>query len=117
MYAADELLRVLPSLHSVDGDVHNALRALRVRLMKHWRAGSPWHARDALDVIAILDTPSWAALLSLIDQLPTMHAALDAVLSGTTRQVDASAFDFISENAQIQQVRDFMQRLPGLLRN
>lgn len=117
MYAADELLRVLPSLHSVDGDVHNALRALRVRLMKHWRAGSPWHARDALDVIAILDTPSWAALLSLIDQLPTMHAALDAVLSGTTRQVDASAFDFISENAQIQQIREFMQRLPRLLRS
>jgi hypothetical protein len=117
MYAADELLRLLPSLDAADDDVENGLRTLRVRLTKHWRAGSPWHARDALEVIATLDTPAWAALLSLIDQLPTMHAALSAVLTRTTRQVDASAFEFISENAQIQQIREFMQRLPGLLRS
>jgi hypothetical protein len=32
------------------------------------------------------------------------------------RQIDVSSFEFISENAQIQHVRKFMQLLPGLLR-
>jgi len=30
------------------------------------------------DVIAILDTPAWAALLGLIDECPVLHAALRA---------------------------------------
>jgi hypothetical protein len=117
MYAADALIGVLASLRCADNEIQAGLATLRTRLIKHWRAGSPWHARDGLDVIAILDTPSWAALLGLIAEMPTMHAALGASLTGTTRQVDASAFEFISENAQIQQVREFMQRLPQLLRS
>ena len=51
----------------------------------------------------------------LIDQLPTMHGALGATVSGATHQIDASAFEFISENAQIQQVREFMRLLPKIL--
>ena len=57
-----------------------------------------------------------AALAGLIDQVPTMHAALGATLTGATRPIEASAFEFISEHAQIQQVREFMQVLPGRLR-
>jgi hypothetical protein len=117
MYAAERLINVLSSLRCADRDVQVALGALRARLMKHWRAGSPWNARDALDAIAMLDAPCWAALLGLIDQLPTLHAAVGASLSGTTRQVDPAAFEFISENAQIQRVRNFMQWLPGRLRS
>jgi uncharacterized protein DUF6178 len=115
MYAAEHLLGVVASLHCVDSSIHEALDALRTALTKHWRAGSPWHARGALDVIAILDSPSWAAVLGFIDQFPTMHGAVGATLTGTTRPIDATAFEFISENAQIQQLRDFMQRLPGSL--
>jgi hypothetical protein len=112
MYAADTLVSILSSLRSGDGYVQPALDDLRVKLIKYCRAGSPWDAREALDVIAILDTPAWAALLGLIDQLPTLHAAVGASLAGTTRQIAPHAFEFISENAQIQQVREFMQRLP-----
>jgi hypothetical protein len=72
--------------------------------------------RDALDVIACLDTPAWTALAGLIDQLPTMHAALGATLTGATHRIDPSAFEFISEATHIQQVRDFMRRLPDRLR-
>jgi hypothetical protein len=115
MYAADALISVLASLHCADNDFHAGLATLRMRLIKHWRAGSPWQARDGLDVIAMLDAPAWAALHGLIDQFPTLHGAVGALLAGTSRQIDASAFEFISENAQIQQVRDFMQRLPQLL--
>jgi hypothetical protein len=115
MYAADTLLNVLHSLHCADPDVQGELGTLRTRLTKYWRAGSPWHAREALDVIAILDTPSWAALLGFIDQLPTLHAAVGASLAGTTGRIDASAFEFIAENSQIQRMRDFMEMLPRRL--
>jgi hypothetical protein len=117
MYAAGQLLTLLPSIECVDTDVQAGLERLRVRLTRDWRAGSPWHSRDALEVIAILDAPTWAALLSLIDQLPTTHAALGAVVTGATRRIEASAFEFISDNAQIDAVREFMQLLPGLLRS
>jgi uncharacterized protein DUF6178 len=116
MYAADRLIGVVASIHSADGHVQAALETLRIVLTKHCRAGSPWDSRDALDVIAVLDTPSWVALLALIDRFPTLHAAVGALLSGTSRQIDPAAFEFISENAQVQTVRDFMERLPALLR-
>jgi hypothetical protein len=115
MYAADRLINVLSSLRCADRDVHVALGALRVRLMRHWRAGSPWNAREALDPIAMLDAPSWAALAGLIDEFPTLHAAVGALLGGTAHQVDASRFEFISENTQVQQVHDFLQLLPHTL--
>ena len=115
MYAADHLVSVLRSLHSRDPDTQDAIVTLRTTLMRHSRAGAPWHARDALDVIAILDTPAWVSLVALIDQLPTMHGALGATVTGATHQIDASAFEFISENAQIQQVREFMRLLPKIL--
>jgi hypothetical protein len=115
MYAADKLINVLTSAHSADGYIQDALDTLRVTLTKYWRAGSPWEARDALEVIAILDTPSWAALLGFLDQFPTLHAAVAASLAQTTRGVDPAAFEFISENTQIQQIRDFLQLMPTLI--
>jgi hypothetical protein len=122
MFATDALISVLTSLQSdgadfQSGDIQSALEVLRVRLIKYWRAGTPWEARDALDVIAMLDAPSWAALCSLIDQFPTQHAAVGASLSGTTRQISASAFEFISEKSQLQQIRGFVDTLPRLLRS
>ena len=116
LYAADRLIGVVASIHSGDDHLQAALETLRVALTKHCRAGSPWDSREALDVIAVLDTPSWVALLALIDRFPTLHAAVDALISGTTRQVDPGAFEFVSENAQVQKIRDFMERLPSLLR-
>jgi Family of unknown function (DUF6178) len=117
MYAADKLIAVLASLRSIDEYVQESLDSLRMLLMKHWRAGAPWNAQDALEVIAMLDAPSWAALRSLLDQFPTLHAAAGASLSGSKRHIDASAFEFISDNAQIQTVRDFMELLPAKLQS
>ena len=117
MYAADALISVLTSLQCDVTDIQSALEVLRVRLIKYWRAGTPWEARDALDVIARLDAPAWAALCGLIDQFPTLHAAVGASLSGTTREISASAFEFISEKSQLQQVRGFLEVLPRLLRS
>jgi hypothetical protein len=117
MYAAEQLIAVLASLRCGDDDTHAALDELRVSLQRHWRAGNPCESREALDVIAILDMPSWAGLLGLIDELPTIHAAVGALLTGATRQIDPSAFEFISENAQIRQVHAFLALLPDTLRS
>ena len=78
MYAAERLIEVLTRLRCHDLETQAGLDALRVEMARHWQAGTPWRAREALDVIAILDLPAWAALLGLIDECPVMHAAIGA---------------------------------------
>ena len=117
LYAADALISVLTSLRCDVADIQSAIEILRVRLIKSLARRVAVEARDALDVIAMLDAPAWAALVGLIDQFPTLHAAVGASLSGATRQIPASAFEFISEKSQLHQVREFMQRLPRFLRS
>jgi hypothetical protein len=116
MFAADQLIGVLTTLQCIDSDIQHGIETLRTTLIRHSRSGAPWDARPAFDVLTTLDAPAWAALLGLIDQLPTMHAALGATLTGATGRIEVTAFEFISENAQIRQVREFMQVLPGRLR-
>src|SRR6185503_17469208 len=98
MYAAERLLQVLAGLRCDDGYVQTELNALRIALSKSVAAGLPWRAREALEVIATLDTPAWAALRGLIDECPVIHAALNASRNPVTRAVSATAFEFISEN-------------------
>src|SRR5262245_30357341 len=116
MYAAERLIEVLAGLRCGDCNVQRGLDALGIELLTCCRAGTPWRARDALEVIAILDMPAWAALLGLIDECPVLHAALSASRSPRTRSVSASAFEFISENSQITSIYEFIQSLPETLR-
>ena len=116
MHTADTLIGILASLDCVDRDIQSAFATLRMRLIKYWRAGSPWEVRDALDVIAMLDTPAWAALRGLIDPFPTLHGAVGALLTGASSRIDASAYEFISKKAQIRQVHEFLALLPRILR-
>jgi hypothetical protein len=76
----------------------------------------PWRARDAMDVILILDMPAWATLLGLIDECPVIHAAMDSSRGSQVRRISASSFEFISENSQIEAVRQFMESVPDSLR-
>ncbi len=113
MYAAKRLIDVLCDLRQDDDEVRAGLEALRVSLERHCRDGAPWCARDALEVIMLLDMPAWAALLGLIDEFPVIHAAI-----GTTpgsRTISATAFEFIAENRQIASVRDFLDSLATTL--
>jgi hypothetical protein len=116
MHAAAQLIRVLSRLRHDDRETRTGLTALRIEMTKHWKSGTPWHARDALDVIATLDMPAWAALLGLIDECPVMHGGVAASRSSGTRAVSASAFEFISENSQIAAIQEFMRSLPDTLR-
>jgi hypothetical protein len=116
MYAADQLVRILAELRCDDRETQAGLDALRLEMAKHWESGAPWRARDALEVIAVLDMPAWAALVGLIGECPVIHAALRASRDSRTLTVSASAFEFISENRQIAAVREFMRSLPETLR-
>ena len=114
---AERLIGVLTRLRCEDRAIQKGLDALRLDLRKQCHAGTPWLARDGLDVLTSLDMPAWAALLGLIDECPVMHAAIGAASSGSrTRAISASAFEFISENSQIAAVDAFMRSLPDTLR-
>ncbi len=116
MYAAEELIRVLTSLRCDDREIQTGLDALRIEMARQWQAGTPWRARDELDVIAILDMPAWTALLALIDECPVLHACVGVSRDSKMLSVSASDFEFISENSQIASVREFMRFLPETLR-
>lgn len=115
MYSAAQLIEVLTHLRRGDGEIQAGLDSLCLEMLRHSRAGAPWRARDALDVIASLDLPAWAVLLGLIDECPVIHAGIAARRESRTRAVSASAFEFISENSQIASVREFLQSLPKML--
>jgi Family of unknown function (DUF6178) len=117
IYAAERLITVLKRLRCKDLHIQRGLDELRIEMTRQCQAGTPWRARDALDVISSLDMPAWATLLGLIDECPVIHAGLATALPGSrTRAVSGSAFEFISENGQISAIRQFMQLLPDTLR-
>src|SRR5499426_1365954 len=49
MYAAEQLIAVLDRMRCDDREIQAELDALRIKMAKHWQAGAPWRARDALD--------------------------------------------------------------------
>ena len=111
---AQDLIDVLAGIRCSDRDIQLRLDGLRRDLMQGVRNREPWRARDALDVILILDAPAWAALLALIDECPAIHAALDASRQ-RRRTINPADFAFISQNSQIAAVREFMASLPSAL--
>jgi len=115
LFVADQLMSTLADLHCVDADTRDGLRALQRKLVKQRDAGTPWLARDATDVLAMLDMTAWVSVLGLLDECPILPAALTAVLERRTTSVSPTAFEFISTTAQIGDIRLFMRTLPGVL--
>lgn len=115
MAGAEALVRVLGSVTCDERSTRAELKALRTTLRKAWLAGTPWTARGSLDVLTALDAPAWAACVGLLDECPVLHAALDARRQGRLLRVSASDFDFISENSQLERIRQFLQELPATL--
>jgi hypothetical protein len=114
LYVAKHLIDLLAGIRCSDRDIQSRLDALRHELRQGVRNREPWRARGGLDVILMLDAPSWAALRALIDECPVMHAALDAPRQ-RRRTINPADFAFISQNSQIAAVREFMASLPSAL--
>jgi hypothetical protein len=115
LFAADRLADTLIGLRCHDSDIQLGLAALRHALARHRQAGAPWRAREAMDVIAILDTPAWAALLGLIDQCPVLHGVIAAAGRPGTRSISMSAFEFIAGNDQVAAIHAFLDRLGSMV--
>jgi hypothetical protein len=112
---AEQLVSTLDSLHCGDRDIERGLVTLRRTLVEQRDAGTPWLARSAADVLAMLDMTAWISVLGLLDECPVVPAALTATLEGRTTSVSPTAFDFISTAAQIREIRVFMRKLPDVL--
>jgi hypothetical protein len=115
LFAAEQLISTLHDVDCVDRDIRRGLVALRRKLVEQRDAGTPWRARDAAEVLAMLDMTAWVSVLGLLDECPVLPAALTAVLEGRTRTVSPTEFDFISTADQVGSVRIFMRKLPSLL--
>jgi hypothetical protein len=115
LFVAEQLISTLDNLHCVDRDIQRGLVTLRRTLVKQRGAGTPWLARNAADVLAMLDMTAWISVLGLLDECPVLPAALTANLEGRTTTVSPTAFDFISTAAQIGDIRIFMRKLPDVL--
>ena len=88
LFVADQLISTLREFHHVDADIRRDLNVLRRTLVKQRAAGTPWLARAAADVLAMLDTTVWTSVLGLLDECPILPAALTAVLE---RRIHRSA--------------------------
>jgi hypothetical protein len=115
LFVADQLVSTLAGLRCVDTDTRRGLRALRRTLEKQRETGTPWLARDAADVLGMLDMTAWISVVGLLDECPILPAALTAVVERRTTSVSPTAFEFISTSAQIGDIRLFMRTLPDLL--
>jgi len=113
-YVVDRLVPSLADLQYVDTDTRRGLSVLRRKLVEQRTAGTPWLARDAVDVLAMLDMTAWTGVLGLLDECPVLPAAVTAVLEGR-HAFSPTEFEFISTTAQIDAVHRFISKLPGLL--
>ena len=115
LFVAGRLVAVLDTVRTPDRETQSGLHTLRRTLEKQRAAGTPWRARDALDVIATLDMTIWASLLGVTDECPVLPAALRATLERRTGPVSAKAFEFVSTRRQVDEVHAFMEQLVDLL--
>jgi len=117
MVAARLLLDALGHVQTSDRDIQIGLRVLARELRKQTKAGAPWRARAALDALAPLDLPVWAALVALLDECPVMLANVWAPGDGPTLTISPSTFHFVSERRHVAAIRDFLgslaERLTG----
>ena len=110
MFAAKQLVAVIAAIQCSDRDIELGLRSLKRTLKQSVRDAAPWRAREALDVIMMLDAPSWAALVALTGECPVLHAAVSASRD-RARSVSPSDYEFISQQSEIALVGEFMASL------
>ena len=115
LFAARSVMSTLGALRIAEADMRRDVHALRMRLRSAIKRGTPWQAREHLDMISPFDTLAWTSLAGLFSECPVVPAALTATLERQTGAISPSAFAFMSTRSQILQVHQFLERLPELL--
>lgn len=111
---ARALVAVLGQLSRGRSAMLDDLRMLRRALMAAVAAGEPWRVRPRLDAVAILDAPTWATLLHLLNPCPVVphdwnERATARGGRGPLRQTDA--FAFITDRRGVEWTRVFASEL------
>ena len=111
---ARALVAVLGQLSRGRSAMLDDLRMLRRALMAAVAAGEPWRVRSRLDAVAILDAPTWATLLHLLNPCPVVphdwnERATARGGRGPLRQTDA--FAFITDRRGVEWTRVFASEL------
>lgn len=114
LHAMDHLIAAVAGFRGIDVETGVELRRMQRTLATHRDAGTPWLARDAVDVLAALDPTVWVAVLGLLDECPHLPEALTAVLEHRSTPVSPTTFRFISTAADVDHVRAFLRALHGV---
>ena len=114
LFTAQRLIDALADLRCDDRDIQGEITVLMRRMQTQVAVGTPWRERDNLHVIAILDTPSWALLVNLLDECALVPKNACTPSARPPLRV-ATEFEFISENRQIAWAREFALSLAGRL--
>jgi hypothetical protein len=114
LHTAGRLIELATQLASDDDEVGSQLAALARRMSAQLAAGTPWRARDALDVLAILDAPSWSAVRGLLDECPVLPKPPAAEAGRAALRV-STEFVFISGIEQVERARGLVESLAGRL--
>jgi hypothetical protein len=115
LFVGEGLLAALRGVQTGESETLEGVQELQRSLEAHLAAGTPWLAGDALEILAVLDTPAWSGLLGLLSECPIITDAVVAIVERRTGRVDPSAFTFVAKNTDVDVVRAFMARLPELL--
>jgi hypothetical protein len=115
MFVTRRLISALADFGSIDFVLQRDLHLLQRDLELHRDVGTPWRAQGALEVIGILDMPTWACLSGLLSECPVLPAALKAILEGHAGSVSATAFECFATRGQIRKVHEFAERLREIL--
>lgn len=115
LFTAESLLATLRDVGSTDREVRRGLVRLRRALGAQRDAGTPWRARDATEVLALLDRRVWMGVRALLDECPVLPAAVASFLENRASGDRPGAFEFISTAAQIGDVHAFLRKIAEVL--
>jgi hypothetical protein len=113
IYAAERLIEVIGGLRCGDRDIQLRLHGLRRQLVESVRDAAPWRARNHLDVIVMLDAPSWARCSRC--STSARCSTGDSRSPGPAPDDRPFDYQFISQNSDLGMVREFMTSLGARL--
>jgi hypothetical protein len=112
---ARRLSQTLSAVICADTVIEREARETARRLRRDIEQGEPWRSRDEIEVVAMLDQPTWAVLVNLLDQCPTLPRGFERGPGDEPCLRISTEFEFISEARQIAALRGFVAGLATAL--
>ncbi|MGC4082123.1 MAG: DUF6178 family protein [Vicinamibacterales bacterium] len=112
LHSAQALLDTLSRIPTEDTPMHDDARALRQALTRAIQRERPWEAKAMLEVLAIMDLPTWATLQFLLDEFPAVPKGC-LKRDGTPGRLlrVGTEFEYVQSHGHLDWVRQFTARL------